>query len=143
VDRFSDWFDQILEGTHIKGIVHVIGVGDDKDDDGNAGLLLLPLPQLLCGCHAGRLILPLLSLCASLVITLGIFAFQNNTSVAYQRIDDPGAVISDEIEDYVEEIISTPQISAPEVLYVFFLYNIPTMAFLAIYIIQRKQKSRQ
>lgn len=92
------------------------------------------------------LVLPIISLCISLIAVLNIAAYTTMGSLSLQTLDENGVVIQ-------EEVLETPNTTQPvqdtsslifTVGSIFLLYNIPTIVLLAIYFSCReKQRQRK
>lgn len=92
------------------------------------------------------LILPIISLCISLIAVFGIAAYTTTGILSVQEFDENGVIVS-------EEVIETPDTAQPTqdtasliftIISIFLLYNIPTIVLLAIYFACReKQRQRK
>lgn len=89
------------------------------------------------------LILPILSFCFSLIITLSIYAYQFNTVTSARIYNERGELVSESISD--ESQSQTENISSSIIgsVYAFFIYNLPTVVLLVIYFFHKEKKNRQ
>ena len=110
-----------------------------------AGIILLQIYLSKKDSKWLGLILPIITLCISLIYVSGIAAFTETTISGVRSIDENGVVI----EEIAPEISSgrTPIKDTPtlifQIAYVFLLGNIPTIILLAIYFASREKQRRR
>lgn len=87
------------------------------------------------------LILPLITLCFSIIAVLGIAAFTSLTTETL-TITENGEVIEEIIKNTPKQPIANVSTTVFTVISVFIIYNIPTVILLAIYAACRGKKKK-
>lgn len=87
------------------------------------------------------LILPLITLCFSILAVLGMATYTIYTT-EIQTITENGEIIKEIIENTPKEPITSATSTVFSAIYVFVIYNIPTVILLAIYAGCREKKKK-